>query len=154
MDAFTSALTAVTATGNLKQIYKPECTPGPGTGVSGTQKRQPCEGVAWNVEVKTDGVNGGTIELYDMNGADVGADVDTLDVITNAQLTAAVAAKKARLMWSQQFAGSGTARLAVNRGTTFAKGLAARFSNAGPAGTCTLNVQWDGGERKIWIAGL
>lgn len=154
MDAFTVNLTAVSSTGNLKQVYSPKCTPGAGTGASGSQKRQPNEGVLWNAEVKTDGTNGGTIEIYDINGADIGADVDTLDAITNAQLTSLLASGKATLMWTQSFAGSGSARLAITRGTTFSKGLAARFWNAGVVGTCVLNIQWDGGQKKTWIAGL
>lgn len=154
MDSFTVSLNAVTSTGNLKQVYSPFCTAGAGTGASGSQKRRPVEGSLFLAEVQTDGVNGGTIEVFDINGALDGADVDTSDVITNAQLTAAIAAGRAVKMYTQQFAGSGTARLAINRGTRFSKGLALRFWNSGPTGSCTVNIQWEGGQEKIWIAGL
>ena len=152
MDSFTTSVTGVAATGNLKQVYSPFCTAGSGSTATGTQKRRPVAGSLFLVEVQTDGVNGGTIEVFDINGELEGADVDTSDVITNAQLTSAIAANRAVKMFTQQFAGSGTARLAINRGTRFSKGLALRFVAA--AGSCIVNIQWEGGQEKIWVAGL
>lgn len=154
MSAFVIQLSVSTATGNLKQVYLPDCTPGAGTGVSGTQKRSPISGVLWSAEVQTDGINGGTIELWDLSGEDCGANVDTGTTITEAQrvIAASQTPPKARLIYSQTFAGSGTARLAVNKGTQFNWGLAARF--VGVAGSLNLNLDVEGGHKKVWIAGL
>lgn len=153
MAAFVITLSAVTSTGNLTQIYFPGATAGDGTGVSGTQKRFPAGGLLFEAEVQADGTNGGVIELWDIDGNDGGADVDTATVITNAQMVvaAALSPPKARLIYSQSFAGSGTARLAINKGTRFNWGLAARF--VAGAGTCNVNFDVEMGFRKIWIAG-
>ena len=106
------------------------------------------------LQVETDGTNGGEIELWDINGKDVGADVDTATAITQAQLTAALALGKARIVYSQKFAGSSGARLALAHGVPFMHGLAARYINvvnAAPVGTCELNLTVDGGFRKTQL---
>ena len=43
-------------------------------------------GAVVSLQVETDGTNGGIIQLWDINGLDIGANVSFLDVITNAQL--------------------------------------------------------------------
>jgi hypothetical protein len=145
------SLTAVTATGNVTQLYPAFCTAGTGSGTLGTLKRGPCEGVLLNLQVETDGINGGKLEVWDVNGNDGGDDVDTAVVITNAHLAALVSAGKARKIYEQNFVGSAGARLAIAHGTPFVKGLAARFSNDGPTGTCSTNIIADGGFRKTEI---
>lgn len=152
MEAFTQGLSAVLAAGNLVQIYHPYCTAGSGATTQGTLVRKPIAGTLLRIEVQPDGTNGGVIELWDMDGNDGGADVNTSNVITNAQLVVAQNKQKAVKIWSQSFAGAGTARLAVATGTRFANGLVARFVAA--AGTCTLNVDWGGGNMKQPICGV
>jgi hypothetical protein len=140
----------VALTGNLTQLYPASCTAGSGAVTMGNTVRGVCEGILVSAQVEPDGTNGGTIEIWDVNGADAGADVDTATVITNAQLVAMVSAGKARIMYAQTFSGTG-ARLAVAHGVTFAHGLAARF--IGSAGTCELNLIVSGGCRKTEITG-
>jgi hypothetical protein len=145
------SLSAVTSTGNLTQLYPASCTAGTGANTMGNEKRGPCEGILVNAQVETDGIDGGLIELWDVNGADAGADVDTATVITNAQLAAMVAAGKARIMYAQNFSGGSGSRLAIAHGVTFAHGLAGRFVAA--AGSCSLNLIVSGGCRKTQITG-
>lgn len=144
-------LTAVASAGNLTQCYVDTNTPGSGATTSGTEVRKPTEGVLFRAEVATDGTNGGVIEVWDLNGADGGADVNTATVITDAQRAAAVTLGKARLIWTQNFTGSSGARMAITRAVPFMHGLAARYING--AGTCTLNLLVDGGGLKTTISG-
>ena len=142
-------LTAVTDnTGIITQLYPASCTAGTGAATLGNLVRTPCEGVLVSLQVEPDGINGGEITVWDINGADVGADVNTATTITNAQLTAAIAAGKARVIYSQKFSGSSGSRLAIAHGVPFMHGLAARYINAGAVGTCELNITADGGFRK------
>lgn len=144
-------MTGVAATGNVKQLYPTYMAAGVAKAGStlGQQIRGPMEGVLHSLQVQTDGTNGGTIEFWDLNGADIGVDVSSSDVITNAQLTAAIASGNAKLIYSNSFpgtVGSGTANAAgIYR--TFSRGLAARFSNGSAVGTCTLNLVIEGGAR-------
>ena len=144
-------LNAVLANGNLTQLYPDSCTAGSGATTSGTLKRSPCEGVLVNAQVEPDGVNGGELQLWDINGADAGADVDTTNVITNAQLLAMIAAGKARAIYGQKFSGATGSRLAIAYGVTIMHGIAARYVNA--AGTLELNLVVGGGCRKTEIVG-
>lgn len=149
-----TALPAVAAaTGNLTQLYPDSCTAGSGAISSGTLKRSPCEGVMVTCQVEPDGTNGGEIQIWDVNGADSGADVNTAAVITNAQLLILIAAGKARQIYGQKFSGSSGARLSIAHGVVFLHGLAARYINAGPVGTIDLNLVIDGGCRKTEIVG-
>lgn len=104
-------------------------------------------------QVETDGVNGGKLELWDVDGSDGGADVNTAAAITNAQLTAAIAKGRARLVYEQSFLGTSGARLNLAGGMPIARGLAARFSNAGVAGTITLSIVSRGLFMKTQICG-
>jgi hypothetical protein len=119
----------------------------------GTEKRRPKGGALVTVQVETDGVDGGMIELFDCDGEELGADVNTLDVITNAQITAGIAAGSVRKMYEQSFVGSSGARLNIAPGTPFMKGLALRFSNSGPTGTMKATIVSDGGFMKVQISG-
>ena len=100
MSSFVIQLSAVTSTGNITQIYLPDVTAGDGTGASGSQKRSPAAGWLFQAEVMPDGINGGTIEIWDVSGEDCGADVDTGVIITDAQknVAAALTPSKARLI--------------------------------------------------------
>lgn len=95
----------------------------------------------------TDGTNAFTIEIYDINGMELGIDVSSAAAITNTQLNAAIAAKKAKLIFSQNVAGSGLTPFAPIGPSGFMKGLAARA--VGNAGTCALNLAIEGGYRYL-----
>lgn len=157
MSSFVIQLSAVTSTGNITQIYLPDVTAGDGTGASGSQKRSPAAGWLFQAEVMPDGINGGTIEIWDLSGEDCGADVDTGVIITDAQknVAAALTPSKARLIYTQVFAGSGTAdnraEFIVPRGVRINFGLAARF--IGGAGSCKVNFDVEDCFKKVWIAG-
>lgn len=153
-DAWVVPLTAVAASGNVTQLYPVWATPGVtlATSSNGELVRRTSEGALHSVQVKTNGVDGGTLEIYDIDGQQWGADVSASDQITNAQLTAAIAAGKAKLIYNVSFAGTvgslpASAPSVVGRG--FLHGLAARFSNAGPAGAITLNLVVSSGHRKV-----
>lgn len=158
MTPFVVTLTAVAATGAGTQIYYDTMTPGvaPAAHSPGTQYREPIHGVLHSLEVEPDGSDGGTLEVWDINGRDGGADVNTAAVVTNAQIAAAIAAGKGRLIYSQMFTGSTGATVRTVRGNPmpFQHGLVARFSMASPAGTCKLNLLTSGLCRKIEISGL
>ena len=150
------SLTAVAdKTAALTQIYPASCTAGSGATSMGTLIRTPMEGVITNMSVESDGTNGGEIEIWDVNGDDIGADVNTSNVITQAQLTALLALGKARLIWSQKFLGSTAGRIPYAGTSNFVHGLAARYINAvvGVAtGVCDLNLTVDGGFCKKHLA--
>ena len=149
------SLSAVVATGNLKQLYPASASAGTGAGTMGCLIRCPMGGVVTNINIESDGTNGGDIEVWDIDGSDAGANVDSLDVITNAQLVAMLASGKARLMWSQSFAGSQVAPKVMAISMNFQHGIASRYSNAPagvPTGTCNINLIVDGGVCKKSLA--
>ena len=140
-------INAVASTaGDLTQLYPASCSVGTGALTLGTLIRKPCEGTLVALQVEPDGTNGGEIEIWDVNGADVGADVDTATAITQPQLTAAIAMGRARILYSQKFSGSSGSRLAIAHGVPFMHGLAARYINS--TGYCQLNITADGGFCK------
>ena len=157
MNSQVVTLTAVTSTGNLTQIFPAGMTAGPGTGAPGSMKRMTSSGCLFRAEVCPDGANGGVLELWDVDGSDGGANVDTGTTITNAQLNVSLALspRRARLIYTQSFSGAGAgdvrAQSIVPAGLHINWGLAARF--IGAAGTCSLNVSMEGCGKKIWIAG-
>lgn len=138
------SLTGVAATGDVTQLYPLYATAGevPASATTGQQLRSPCEGTLISLQVETDGTNGGTLELYDMAGDEAGANVSSVAAITDTQLDLAVTAKTARLIFQQNFAGSGLTPFAPIGPRRFLKGLAARFVGAG---TCKLNLTVQGG---------
>lgn len=155
LDSWTVPLTAVSATGDLVQLYPTWAPTGvnPAVATAGQEIRKPTEGFLRAAQVKTDNTNAGYIELWDVNGADVGANVSSLAVITNAQLTALIALGKAKKIWDQNFTATSGATTPSAFGKQFLHGLAARFVNAGPTGTCTLNLDVEGGFRLNATAG-
>lgn len=142
------SLSAVTATGNLKQLYPTWVSAGvaPGSATTGQQIRTPCDGQLLSIQIKTDGTNGGVIEIWDVNGHDGGADVSSSDVITDTQLDALAALGLAKLIYSQNFDGSATTPPPGHGPRSFSRGLAARM--VGSAGACELNLVVNGGFRK------
>ncbi len=140
------SLSFVAANGNLKQLYPTWCPVGvvPSAATNGQQLRGPVEGAIVSLQVETDGTNGGIIQLWDLNGADVGADVSSLDVVTDAQLIALQALGRAKLMYEQNFTASGITPPTTGP-RSFQHGLAARF--VGSAGACSLNLSVRGGFR-------
>lgn len=151
MERWVCPLTIVAATGNLTQLYPQWATAGinPATATSGQQVRYPCEGKMTSLQCFTDGTNAFTLELYDISGMELGADVSSAAVITNAQLVAALAAGKAKLIFKQNIAGNGLTPMTPVGPAGFMKGIAARAWNVGPTGTCELNLSVEGGYRYL-----
>ena len=146
------SLTNVNAGGSLTQLY-PNFVPA-GSGVSPNAvltRRCPTDGVLGRAEfVPSSGV-GGTLELYDIAGELTGTnDVNAGTTMTNAYLSAALAAGRAHLLWKTDFAGTltGSDKLLGVR-VVFARGLAARFIQSDAPGTNTLviNIVCAGGFR-------
>lgn len=134
------SLTIGTATANLKQLYPTYAAAGvnPASATTGQSIRFPRGGTLVSLQVETDGTNAGTLELYDISGFEVGADVSSATAITDAQLTAGLADGRAKLIFRQNFAGSGLTPWAPVGPRGFMKGLAARA--VGSSGTCYLNM--------------
>ncbi len=156
-DAWVIPLTAVASTGDVTQLYPAWCTAGVAKAGStnGQLIRRPHEGAMHSLQIEPDGSNGGTIQIYDIDGGENGADVSSATAITNAQLAAAITAGRAKLIFEQTFAGTVGSGVVNAPGIfrAFMKGLAARFSNdaggPGPSGICTLNLVVDGGYWKV-----
>ncbi len=148
------ALTAVAATtGDVTQLYPTWCSAGvnPATATNAQLIRRPMAGAMHSIQVKPDGGNGGTLEIFDINGLELGVDVSSAAVITAAVLDAAITAGKAKLIFNQSFPGTIGSGIVNAPGIfrAFMHGLAARFSNAGPTGICTLNLVCDFGYCKV-----
>lgn len=141
------ALTAVTSTGNLTQVYPTTCTAGiaKASATNGQLIRGPTEGILYQVQIETDGTNGGTIELWDANGDDAGADVSSAATVTNAQLVTLQSMNVAKLIYRQNFQAAPTTPFGIGS-RAFQRGLLARF--VASAGTCYLNMSVQGGCRK------
>lgn len=152
-DAWVVSLSAVAATGDVTQLYPDWVSAGvdPASATNGQLIRRPYEGALHSIQIKPDGTNGGTIEIFDINGLELGVDVSSGTAITDTVLDAAITAGKAKLIFTQSFAGtvgSGVVNApGIYRG--FMKGLAARFSNAGAAGACVLNLVVNNGYAKV-----
>lgn len=150
-------LAAATATGNVTQIYPQWIQYAPGTTAgaaipvaAGGLVRRPAGGKYGQIAVESDGTNGGVIQLFDINGLDALADVSSLNVITNTQLTTLIAAGKAKQIFEQNVAASPGAPIVWNWSQGFLRGLGARFVAA--AGVCYLNVIGEGGF-QFYITG-
>lgn len=156
-DAWVIDLTAVAATGNVQQLYPVWVSAGvnPATALNAQLIRRPLQGALHSIQIKSNGANGGTIEIWDIDGISLGIDVSSATTITNAQLTAAITAGKAKLIWTESYASSvGTPPMnAAGIYRAFQHGLAARYSNddaaPGPQGICTLNLVVSGGFEKV-----
>lgn len=142
-------LTIVLANGDCTQLYPAWCTPGTalGSAVNGNTLRKPGPGQCTGIQILTDETNGGTLELWDYSGFEDGINVSSAAVITDTQIDAAVTAGTAKLIHKQNFIAS--TETPVNIGPfSFSKGLVARVSNSGGAGTCSLNLKVSGGYLK------
>lgn len=152
-DAWVVSLSAVAANGDVTQLYPDWCSAGvdPASATNGQLIRRPYEGALHSIQIKPDGTNGGTIEIYDINGLELGVDVSSAAAISDTVLDTAITAGKAKLIFTQSFAGtvgSGVVNApGIYRG--FMKGLAARFWNAGPTGACVLNLVVNNGYAKV-----
>jgi hypothetical protein len=140
------SLTGGTSTGNLKQLYPTWCAAGAvkSTSVLGDQLRRPLQGALHSIQLKSDGAAAGTLEIWDIDGSDGGADVSSLTTITNAQLVALQTRGLAKLIYSQDYAagvGSGPMN-AAGIFRSFERGLAARLVSSG---TAELNLVVEGG---------
>lgn len=151
-DSWVCPLTAVAATGDVTQLYPAWVSAGvaKSSSTNGQLLRRPLQGALYSIQIEPNGTDGGTIQIYDIDGGDNGADVSSATAITNAQLSAAITAGRAKLIWEQQFAGtvgSGPVNASgIDR--DFMHGLAARYTNDGPTGTCKLNLVIGGGYWK------
>jgi hypothetical protein len=156
------SLNAVTSTGNLTQVYPSwnryindkgaNVTVGDAIPIAaGGLLLRPEGGRIGQVSVETDGTDGGTIQLYDISGLDVGADVSSATTITNTQLTTGISAGKAKLLWEQNFAAAAGATIVYDWSAGFMRGIAARF--VGTAGTCAISLKAEGGFSWRIVAG-
>lgn len=148
------SLSGVAANGNLKQLYPTWAPIGavlPAT--VGQLTRYPRGGKLYGAQVKTDGTNGGIIELWDVNARDIGVDVSSSDVITDAELTTLISMGLAKLMWSQNFTSSAGATTPWVMGMGFLHGLAARYVQTALGATCSLNLDVEGGFDLVGNAG-
>ncbi len=152
-DSWVVPLTAVAATGNVTQLYPAFVSAGVAKAGSsnGQLIRRPLQGAMHSVQIEPNGSDGGLIEIWDIDGGDVGADVSSATVITNTELGTLITAGKAKKIWEQQFAGTVGSGPVNASGIfrAFMHGLAARFSNSGPTGACTLNMVCSGGFEKV-----
>ncbi len=149
MDRWVCALSLVAADGNVTQLYPSYAAAGTdsSTATPSQQVRKPCEGQLISVQICSDGSNGGILELYDINGDDLGINVSSATTITDTQLDTAITAGRAKLILKQNFAGSGLTPWAPVGPASFMKGLAARA--VGATGTCDLNLVVHGGYRYL-----
>lgn len=150
-------IAAVVATGNATQLFPNDIPTTVATAVyppvGGGLVRRPTEGVLQKIHIVTDGVNGGTIELWDVSGLDRGASNNTNDqlFLTNAWLVA-----NGKLIDTMKITGTGTENydLSLNmENLQFNKGLAIRFVNAGPAGSVTVSPFVTSGFMCNYVAG-
>lgn len=149
MDRWVSDLDIVSATGSVTQLYPSYAAVGvdPATATPSQQVRMPTEGQLISLQLASDGSNGGLLQLFDINGNDLGINVSSAAAITDTQLDTAIAAGKAKLILEQNFAGSGLTPWAPVGPASFMKGLAARA--VGVTGTCKLNMVVHGGYRYL-----
>lgn len=156
-DSWVVSLTAVAATGNVTQLYPAYAPAGiaKATAVIGNQIRTPIAGILHTMQVETDGIHGGILQIYDLSGDDAGADVSSATAITNAQLAEQITRGKAKLIFERSFTASiGAETASFGSSRKFSRGIAARFSNDGAAGTCKLNMTVEGGVKYNETAGL
>jgi hypothetical protein len=153
-DAWVVPLTGVADnTGVVTQCYPAWLSAGvdPASATNGQIIRKPMQGALHSLQVETDGSHGGTIQIYDISGIDLGVDVSSATSITAAVLNAAITAGTAKLIYENTFAGTAGSG-AINAAgiyRSFMKGLGARFIyDSGPA-TCKLNVVVSGGFQKV-----
>jgi hypothetical protein len=147
MEPWTIALAGVAADGNVTQLYPALCTAGtdPASATHGQLIRRTNAGTLYKLQIKTDGTNAGTLELYDISGIELGIDTSSATTITDAQLDTAISAGNARLIYSQNYVATGVTPGDLGP-ISFLKGLAARNV---ASGTITLNMSVKGGYEKV-----
>jgi WD40 repeat protein len=150
-------ISAVAATGNATQLF-PNDTPAtvstaayPPAG--GGLVRRATAGVLQKLHIMSDGVNGGTLEIWDVEGVDRGASNNVNDqlLLTNAFLVA-----NGKLIDTIRITGSSDNNYSIWVGLEnlqFNKGLAVRFANAGPAGKVTVSPFVSSGFMVQHVAG-
>ncbi len=150
-------INAVAASGNAVALFPNHVTVGSADTTAGAERRAQREGVCTRLEVYS--TNGGLLELFDIAGlvSEIAGNnnVNLGTTLTDAYITAQIAAGKARKIYSAEVTGTAGDRpqLLQNIGP-FVRGLAARFSNAGPTGAATINIIADGGFEKYEFGGL
>ncbi len=152
-DAWVVPLTGVAdTTGIVTQCYPAWLSAGvnPAIATNGQIIRKPMQGALHSIQVETDGSHGGTIQIYDISGIDLGVDVSSATAITATVLNAAVTAGTAKLIFENNFSGTAGSGVVNAAGIyrSFMKGLAARFIVDGGTGTCKLNLVVSGGFQK------
>ena len=146
-------LTGVAGNGDVTQLFPLWASVGVnpfGTPDQGDQVRRPSEGFCYKLQIETDGVNGGLLQLYDISGLDIGVDVSSATVITDAQLDAAIASGDAKPIYEKSFVSAHDGAPENYGGFGFIKGLAARFVGTG---SCKLNLGIRGGFVFTTVAG-
>ncbi len=149
MDRWLCSLVIGVASADATQLYPAWAAVGvaPATATVADQVRMPTEGQMIALQVESDGTNAATLQVFDVNGNDLGLDVSSATAITDAQLSAAITAGTAKLILEQNFAGSGLTPWSPVGPARFMKGLAARA--VGVTGTCKLNIVVQGGYRYL-----
>jgi hypothetical protein len=143
-------LDAVISTGVVTQIFPTWAPNGQTTLVNrtpGQTVRVPRQGTLYSVQIQTDTINGGLIELFDLSGDDIPVDVSTFanPTLTDAQLTTLKSRGLAKLIYAQDFVANSGAATPSAPPRPFLRGLAGRFVNSGPSGYCRLNLVVTGG---------
>lgn len=155
MDRWVVPLSIVTSAGDATQAYPVWATAGvdPASATPSQLVRCPCEGQLVSLQPETNGTNAFTLEVYDISGIELGINVSSASAITNAQLSAAISAGKAKLVFSQNIAGSGLTPITNIGPARFMKGLAFRAVADTATGTCKVNAVVQGGYRYIpgWV---
>lgn len=146
MERWVCALTGVASNGNITQLYPANASAGvnPATATNGQLIRKPCEGTLYSMQIETDGTNPGTVQLWDINGIEIGVDVSSAAALTDTQVSDAITAGLAKLIYEQNFTASPATPIGIGY-ASFQKGLAARFVGSG---SCKLNLVVSGGYRK------
>ena len=150
-------LTAVASNGNITALFPNHVTVGEATTTAGSQRRAQREGVLFRAEMYSE--DGGFLEIWDVNG-DVSEtagnnNVSLGTVLTNAYVADKISRGKARLIYSVEISGTvGDRPQLIQNIIPFARGLAARFSNATPTGSAVINIVADGGFEKYDFGGI
>lgn len=154
---YTKELSDATGALAVTQLFPDSCTVGSGATTAGTERRKPTDGTLYRLEVYPSGAAAGTIEIFDVAGLQEGAtnNVDTGETLTNAYVTAEIAAGRGRKIWHQTIAGSaGGGKVMVGLPASIMRGLAARWIDAAGGGKkCILNINVDGTFYKSHISG-
>lgn len=143
-NAWLMALSAVASTGVITQCYPAWAPAGvaPAAAARGDLIRKPMTCSLHSITISPDGTNGGLLEIWDVDGAEGGADVSSATAITNAEMTSLISRGLAKKIFEIDFAGTVGSGPSPYAGLyrAMSKGIAMRFSNAGPTGACKANL--------------